>query len=222
MHIPDGWLTLLMCIVFWIISLLFLVVAFWRTNRTLTEKQIPLMATLTAMIFAAQMVNIPVLFGTTAHLLGGPILATTLGPFTSLISMTIILVIQAFVFQDGGILTFGANLFNMGVIGTFIPYAILIGFLKLKPSKNSLIAGGFLGAFLGDLLAAIAAAIEVGLSTADITFLGIGLLTMTIHHSVIGVIEGIATVIILLTILRIRPDLLKGTLPKIESVDYGK
>jgi cobalt/nickel transport system permease protein len=223
MHIPDGYLTLLICVVFWIISALFLVVAFWRANKTLSEKQIPLMATLTAMIFAAQMVNYPIIGGTTAHLLGGPILAITLGPFTGLISMTIILTIQTLFFRDGGLLTFGANLFNMGIIGTFIPYVIFIGFLKIKPSKNSLIAGGFIGAFLGDLFAALAAALELGLSVPVFPYdLGVALVVMAIHHSIIGVIEGIATVIILLTILRVRPDLLKGTILEMEGFDFGE
>jgi cobalt/nickel transport system permease protein len=172
------------------------------------------MATLTAMIFAAQMVNYPIIGGTTAHLLGGPILATTLGPFTGLISMTIILLIQTLFFADGGILTFGANLFNMGVIGTFVPYMIFIAFLKIKPTKNSLMIGGFIGAFLGDLLAAIAAAVELGLSVPVFPWdLGIALLVMTIHHAIIGIIEGVATVIILFTIIQVRPDLLKGTIP---------
>jgi cobalt/nickel transport system permease protein len=107
----------------------------------------------------------------------------------------------------------------MGVIGTFIPYVIFIGFLKLKPSKNSLIAGGFIGAFLGDLLAAIAAAVELGLSVPVFPWdFGLALFVMTVHHSIIGIIEGIATVIVLLTILRIRPDLLKGIIPEIEGL----
>ncbi|MFX1563196.1 MAG: energy-coupling factor ABC transporter permease, partial [Promethearchaeota archaeon] len=119
MHIPDGFLTLLISAALWIVAIVFLALAFWRSNKMLEEKQIPLMATLTAMFFAAQMMNYPIIGGTTAHLLGGPILAITLGPYAALISMTIILTIQALFFGDGGILSFGANVFNMGIVGTF-------------------------------------------------------------------------------------------------------
>lgn len=92
----------------------------------MSEKQIPLMATLTAMFFAAQMMNFPIIGGTTAHLLGGPILAITLGPYAGLVSMTIILLIQALLFGDGGITTFGANVWNMGVVGVFVPYLVYL------------------------------------------------------------------------------------------------
>ena len=90
------------------VSILFLAIASRRVNKTLDESQIPLMATLTAMFFAAQMMNYPIVGGTTAHLLGGPILAITLGPYAALISMTIILLIQLFFFGDGGLFSFGA------------------------------------------------------------------------------------------------------------------
>jgi len=208
MHIPDGYLSLVISAAMWVITLAFLAVAFWRANRRLDEKRIPLMATLTAMFFAAQMVNYPIIGGTTAHLLGGPILAITLGPFAGLIAMTIILTIQALFFGDGGILSFGANVFNMGIVGTFIPFAAYVAVLRLNPKRKGMIVGGFLGGLLGDLAAAIAAGAELGFSSTFPYGPVIAMLVMLLHHSVIGVIEGVVTVMILLVLYRVRPDLL--------------
>ena len=152
MHIPDGFLTLLISAITWAIAITFLAFSFWRLGKEFNERQIPLMATLTAMFFAAQMVNYPLIGGTTAHLLGGPILAITLGPYAALVSMTVILVIQAFFFGDGGILTLGANIVNMGIVGVLIPWIVFILIYRLIPSRNGMIAGGFLGAFAGAML----------------------------------------------------------------------
>ncbi len=209
MHIPDGFLTILICAIMWAIAIVLLAIAFWRLGRDFNEKQIPLMATLTAMFFAAQMMNYPIIGGTTAHLLGGPILAITLGPYAALVSITVILVIQAFFFGDGGILTLGANIVNMGIVGVFIPWVIFVLISRLSPNRTGMIIGGFAAAFLGDFSAAISAAIMLGLSYPLFPYSTyIALLAMGVHHSIIGIIEGVATVVILLVIDGVRPDLL--------------
>jgi cobalt/nickel transport system permease protein len=210
MHIPDGFLDLRICLITYIITIIFWFFAFKRAKETLTDKQIPLMAVLTAMFFAAQMMNYPIVGGTTAHLLGGPILAITLGPYGGLISMTIILLIQALFFGDGGLTTFGANVWNMGVIGIFLPYIVWILFPK---GRKGMIAGAFLGAFIGDVLAAASAGLELGLSTKFLYGISISVPAMVLHHSIIGIGEGIVTSIIIIILLKSRPDLLN--LPKI-------
>ncbi|MFX0079810.1 MAG: energy-coupling factor ABC transporter permease [Candidatus Hermodarchaeota archaeon] len=214
MHIPDGFLTIIISAIMWVITIFLLAFSFWRLRKDFDEKQIPLMATLTAMFFAAQMVNYPIIGGTTAHLLGGPILAITLGPYAALVSMTVILVIQAFFFGDGGILTLGANIVNMGVIGVFIPWIVFSIIHRLKPGRTGMIFGSFTAALLGDLAAAISAATMLGLSFPVFPYsFAIALLVMGIHHSLIGVVEGIASAVILLVISGVRPDLLN--LPRV-------
>jgi cobalt/nickel transport system permease protein len=214
MHIPDGFLTILISAIMWAIAISLLAFSFWRLGKDFDEKQIPLMAMLTAMFFAAQMVNYPIIGGTTAHLLGGPILAITLGPYAALVSMTVILVIQAFFFGDGGILTLGANIVNMGVVGVFIPWSVFMVIYRLKPGRTGMMVGAFSAAFLGDLTAAISAAVMLGLSYPVFPYsFAFALLVMGIHHSIIGVIEGVATVVILLVISGVRPDLL--TIPRV-------
>ncbi len=209
LHIPDGFLTILISVIMWAITLVILAFTFWRLGKDFNEKQIPLMATLTAMFFAAQMMNYPIVGGTTAHLLGGPILAIVLGPYAALASMTVIIVIQALFFGDGGILTLGANISNMGIVGVFIPWVIFLVIYRLSPNRKGMIVGGFCAAFFGDLAAAFSAALLLGLSYPVFPYsINFTLLVMGIHHSIIGIIEGIATVVILLVLSNVRPDLL--------------
>lgn len=220
MHIPDGFLTYSVCVITYVGALIFWVFAFRRAKQVLSDKQVPLMATLTAMFFAAQMMNYPIIGGTTAHLLGGPILAITLGPYAGLISMTIILLIQALLFGDGGITTLGANVWNMGVIGVFIPYLVYLAAVKATGSSRGMLAGAFFGAFIGDLLAAVFAGLELGFSVIFPYSIEIAVTAMALPHSLIGVGEGIVTVAIIRFLLSVRPDLLQ--LPKVAPSWLGE
>jgi cobalt/nickel transport system permease protein len=208
-HIPDGFLDFTVCAATYAGAILFWALSFRKAKASLTDKQIPLMATLTAVFFAAQMMNYPIIGGTTAHLLGGPAVALTLGPYAGTISMTIILVIQALFFGDGGITTLGANVWNMGVVGVFIPYAVCLASVKIWRSSKALFAGAFAGAFLGDVLAAIFAGLELGLSTIFPYAVPVAVAAMGIHHSLIGVGEGIVTAGVLKILFKSRPDLLQ-------------
>jgi cobalt/nickel transport system permease protein len=193
-----------------IIAIVFWVISFKKIK--LAEHQVPMMGLLTAFFFAAMMINIPLIGPTTAHLLGGAVIGLILGPFAGLISMSIILVMQAFFFADGGLIVLGANVLNIGIIGVFIPCIIFIVLTKLfKPKIGpGLYATIFISAFFGDLLAAIAAGIEVGLSPLSTWYgLSVAVPAMALNHSIIGVIEGIVTVILIMTLLKLRPDVLE-------------
>jgi cobalt/nickel transport system permease protein len=217
LHIPDGFLTLQICAITYLITIVFWYFAFKKAREKLDDRHVPLLAMLTAMFFAAQMMNYPIIGGTTAHLLGGPIVALTLGPYAGLISMTIILVLQALLFGDGGIITLGSNVLNIGVIGVFISYLVFISINKFVKDKKGIIIGAFLGAFFGDLFAAIAAGLELGLSVPVFLYgISISVSAMAVHHSIIGIIEGIVTSLIILTFAKARPDLLN--IPKITPV----
>jgi cobalt/nickel transport system permease protein len=214
MHIPDGFLDLSICGIMYAATGIFWIFSFRKASKVLSDRQIPLMATLTAMFFAAQMMNYPIIGGTTAHLLGGPILAMTLGPYAGLISMTVILLIQALLFGDGGITTFGANVWNMGVIGVFIPYIVYLLALRIAKSRSALLVGAFAGALIGDVLAAVFAGIELGLSTLSFPYsVSIAVTAMVTHHIIIGIGEGAVTAIIVSVLQKTRPDLLQ--LPKL-------
>jgi cobalt/nickel transport system permease protein len=210
MHIPDGFLTLYVIIPAFIITILFWAISIKKIK--LTEQQVPMMGLLTALFFAAMMMNYPIIGGTTAHLLGGASLGLILGPYAGCISVTVILVLQALLFGDGGLTALGANVLNMGIIGVFVPCLIFLGMnkaLKIK-TTTALYVTIFISAFLGDLLAAISAGTELGLSTPLFQYgLTVAVPAMAINHSIIGVAEGIITVILIGTLLKLRPDVLE-------------
>src|ERR1043165_3759673 len=132
MHIPDGFLSLITSIICWAITVAILAIAVSRTNKSLGERQVPLMGVMAAFIFAAQMINFPVAGGTSGHLLGGALVAILLGPWAGMLVMTAVIMVQGLLFQDGGLLVMGANILNMGLITVAIGY----GLYRAVPTGN--------------------------------------------------------------------------------------
>src|SRR5512140_1739657 len=132
LHIPDGFLSFFVSLVCWGITALVLAIAISRTNKSLGERQIPLMGIMAAFIFAAQMINFPVAGGTSGHLLGGALAAITLGPWAGMLVMTAVIMVQGLLFQDGGLLVMGANILNMGLVTVVVGY----GLYRAVPSEN--------------------------------------------------------------------------------------
>ena len=208
MHIPDGFITPSIALVTFVVTVIFWVISFRKVKNNLDERQIPIMGLLTALFFAAQMMNYPIVGGTTAHLLGGASLGIILGPYAGCISMTIILVLQALLCGDGGITALGANVLNMGIIGVFVPAFLFLALNKASKGKG-LFVWLFISAFLGDILAAISAGVELGVSVPTFQYgLSVAVPAMAINHSVIGAIEGVATAVLIGTLLKSRPDVL--------------
>src|SRR3989304_1553408 len=119
MHIPDGLIinNPAVAVVMWIVSVAFLVWS-WRKAKAAYSRSITaLLAISSAFVFVAQMINFPIAFGTSGHLVGGTFLAVLLGPYAAMLSLTIVLLMQAFFFADGGIMAFGMNAFNMAIVG---------------------------------------------------------------------------------------------------------
>src|SRR5262245_33388936 len=123
LHAPDGFLTVPVAAAMWAVTIVVLAIAVRKTNDTLDEKAVPRLGLMAAFIFAAQMFNFQVIGGTSGHLLGGVLAAVLLGPWAATLVMACVIGVQALVFQDGGIVVMGANIFNMGVVGTLGGYA---------------------------------------------------------------------------------------------------
>jgi cobalt/nickel transport system permease protein len=209
MHIPDGFLSPSVFVAGFVVTIIFWAISFKKIK--LTDRQVPIMGLLTALFFAAMMMNYPIVGGTTAHLLGGASLGLILGPFAGCISVTIILVLQALLFGDGGLTALGANVLNMGVIGVFVPCALFLLMNKfVKGAGKALYVLVFVSAFVGDVLAAIAAGTELGLSQPIFQYgLSVAVPAMAINHSIIGAAEGIVTMVLIGTLLKLRPDVLQ-------------
>src|SRR5919112_793343 len=142
MHIPDGFLSTPVWASLGVVSFPAVGVLARKAQAEHADTRAPLLGVMGAFVFAAQMVNFPVAAGASSHLLGGALLACSLGPAAGVIVMTAVLAIQAFVFQDGGILALGANVFNLaiaGVLTAYVPYL-------LAPSVGLRSAAMFLGA----------------------------------------------------------------------------
>jgi cobalt/nickel transport system permease protein len=163
MHIPDGFLTPPVFISSWFLALGILSYALRKTKQILKDKMVPLMGVMAAFIFAAQMVNFPVLGGTSGHLLGGILAGLTLGPYAGCIILSLVLVVQCFIFQDGGITALGANILNMAVVGTMFSYYLYIIFKKALAPKNILLAV-FVSSFASVVMAATFCALELAFS----------------------------------------------------------
>ena len=124
MHIPDGFLDPYLCVLMYIITLVSLAWAWKGVKKTFPRSFVSIMAVSSAFVFVGQMLNFPIVYGTSGHLVGGTFLAMLLGPHAAVISMSIVILIQAVFFADGGISTFGANIFNMAVIGGLSFYVV--------------------------------------------------------------------------------------------------
>ncbi len=209
MHIPDGFLSVGVIIVCWVLSIIGIGVALARTRKALRERQVPVMGVLAAFIFAAQMLNFTVVGGTSGHFLGAALAAILLGPWAAMLTMTTVVAIQALLFQDGGLLALGANVLNMAVIGPMVAYGFYRGVRTLLGNrKGSTLVAGFVAAWVSIVVAAVACAMELGFSgTSPI---GIALPAMAGIHALIGIGEGLITVGALALVTTTRPDLVEA------------
>ncbi len=207
LHIPDGFLSLSVSVIGWVLTVLMVAVALRQTRDQLGERQIPLMGILAAFIFAAQMINFPVAGGTSGHLLGGALAAILLGPWAAVLVMTSVVGVQALLFQDGGLLALGFNTVNMGVITAFVGYGIYRWVRSAAgDSRSGRLLGAAAGAWLGVEAAAIATVLE--LAASGTSPLGVAFPAMVGVHALIGIGEALITVGALAFIQQARPDLL--------------
>jgi cobalt/nickel transport system permease protein len=222
MHIPDGFLSTLVSIILWVISIIVVGYALKRVGKDLGERQVPLMGVLAATIFAGQMLNFTVTGGTSGHLLGAAIAVILLGPWAAVIIMTCVVSIQALVFQDGGVLALGANIFNMAVVGVAVSYFVYTSLRKLLGDKPwAIFASGAAAAWLSIVIASLAAALELafsGTSPANISVPAMGGI-----HALIGIGEALITVGALASLYSARRDLIEGgsAVPKGGAAVWG-
>ncbi len=207
MHIPDGFLDAKTWISLSAISAGVVAISVARANKKLGEKHIPLMGIMSAFIFAAQMLNFPVAGGTSGHFMGGVLATILLGPFAGVLIMTTVLIVQCFIFGDGGITSLGANVFNMAVIGSVLGYLIYFTFYKIIKGKTGRFIGAFIAAWSSIVLAAGFCALELAISGTSP--LKVTLTTMLGVHCIIGIGEAVITVAVISFVLATRSDLLE-------------
>ncbi|GAB4146846.1 MAG: energy-coupling factor ABC transporter permease [Cyanobacteria bacterium J069] len=208
LHIPDGFLNLPISLITWAISLVLIVLALRQVQSEYQERTVPLMGVCAAFIFAAQMINFPIPGGTSGHLLGGTLAGILLGPWAGTLVVTVVFIVQAVLFQDGGLTVLGANIFNMGLIGTFLGYYLYrsvrsaVGFNTWR----GMAAGTAVAAWVSVVVAAVICAFQLAVSgTVPIN---VALPSMLGWHVPIGIGEALITVAAVSYIWRTRAELL--------------
>ena len=206
LHIPDGFLNIVVSLIFWLVTIIMVGLAISKTNKTLGEKQIPLMGVMAAFIFAAQMLNFPVAGGTSGHFLGGALAAIVLGPWAGILVMTSVVGVQALLFQDGGLLVMGANIFNMGILTAAIGFGLYR--MVIDRNKGTRLAVAGIGSWIATMAAALITALQLWVSGTS--QLEIVIPAMLGVHVFIGLGEALITVAALAFIEQTRPDLLSS------------
>jgi len=211
MHIPDGFINGATSAGFGAAAAGGLGVAIKQTGRYLSERQVPLAGLVAAFVFAAQMVNFPVSIGVSGHLLGGVLAAVLVGPWAGFVVLSVVLIVQGFVFADGGLSALGLNIVNMGFVGAVGGYWLYRLLLKALPKdgRGVILAAGIAAGIAVPLAAmgffaqyVIGGTASVSTGTVFASLLG--------THLLIGIGEGIITALVIGAVVHSRPDLVYG------------
>jgi cobalt/nickel transport system permease protein len=210
MHLPDGFLDAKTALLSSGAAAAGVGLALRRVRTALAPRQMPMLGLAAAFVFAAQMLNFPVAGGTSGHLVGGVLTAVLLGPSAAVLVMTCVLVVQCLMFADGGLLALGANVFNMGIVsvcGGYFVFRLAKRLIRMEEHRSIVFAAAFAG-WCGTVLASISCAGQLALS--GMAPWSIAFPAMANVHILIGLGEGLATGLIVLAVLRTRPQLVLG------------
>ena len=211
MHVPDGFLDAPTSVATGAVAVVAVGVALHGARRELDDRTAPLAGLVATFVFATQMLNFPVGAGTSGHLLGGALAAVLVGPSTALLCMTVVFVVQALLFADGGITALGTNIDLMGLVTVVVGYLVFRGLQAVLPKRLSMVAPA---AAAGALVSVpVAALCFTGLyavgGQAEIP-LGTLVTAMVGWHALIGVGEALITGLAVGSIIAVRPDLVHG------------
>lgn len=213
MHVPDGFINAPVSVAAGVAAVGAVAVSLRGARRELDERTAPLAGLVAAFIFAVQMLNFPVAAGTSGHLLGGALAAILVGPYTGVLCVSVVLLMQGILFADGGLTALGVNITVMGVVTVVIAYAVFRGLLKVLPARRpSVTVAAFAGALLSvpGSAAAFTALYAVG-GTTDVA-IGKVFTAMVGVHLLIGIGEAAITAATVGAVIAVRPDLVHGAL----------
>lgn len=206
MHIPDGFLDIRTCVTAAALSATGITLAVRQTRRGLGARHAPRMGLAAACVFTVQMLNFPVGAGTSAHLIGAALCATLLGPAQAVVVVTCVLTVQALVFGDGGLLSLGANIFNMAILASLTAWVVYRAVRRIWPTHTGRLAAAALAGFASPVLAAAACSAE--LAFAGAAPWRIVMPAMVGVHVLVGLAEGLITAMIVAALHARRPEML--------------
>ncbi len=214
MHIPDGFIDIPTSAGAALLTIAGLGVTLKAAKEKLDERSAPLIGLVAVFIFAVQMLNFPVAAGTSGHLIGGALAVVLVGPYAATLALTVVLLIQALLFADGGLTALGLSIFNMGFVGVWVSYGIFVLIYKLLArfgsNKTSVVIAGAIAAFISVPAAASAFVFQYwigGVATySTTTVLG----AMVGTHILIGIGEAVITFLTISAVISTRKDLVYG------------
>ena len=202
MHIPDGFLSPGVTISTAVVSAGTLAISVKRVNQNIVASRIPLMGVLASFVFLVQLFSFPVGPGTSVHLSGALLIAILLGPLSGFIIMSVSLIAMALLFQHGGIFSLGANIFNLAGMGCFLGYAL---YRVIPGERLSIVLAGLFSTM------AAAASMTLELYFSSMLDLSLGLKSIITIYTITGLIEGLITLMIILYVKRVKPEILGST-----------
>lgn len=218
MHVPDGFLTLPTSAATAVIAAVGVAVALRGARRELDERTAPLAGLVATFVFAAQMLNFPVAAGTSGHLVGGALAAVLVGPWTATLCLTVVLLVQALLFADGGISALGTNVVLMGLVCVWVAWGVFVLVRRVLPRRpGSVPVAAALAAFVSVPAAAltfaglfaVGGAVPVPATTLAVVMVGV--------HLLIGIGEAAITALVVSSVVAVRPDLVYGARPFLAS-----
>jgi cobalt/nickel transport system permease protein len=206
MHIPDGFIDGKTAATTAVLSIAGVGLALRQVRGRLPPRRVPLLGLAAAFLFAAQMVNFPVYGGTSGHLLGAVLVAALLGPSAAIVVLTTVLIVQCFLFADGGVLALGANIFNMAIVGGAGGYMIYRLICHWQPGTRGRVTAIAFAGWCSTVLASISCAGQ--LAWSGTVAWPAAFSAMAGVHILIGIGEGLVSALAFLAIQRMRPDLI--------------
>ncbi|MFE3853639.1 energy-coupling factor ABC transporter permease [Streptomyces griseorubiginosus] len=211
MHVPDGFIDAPISAATGVVAAAAVAVSLRGARRELDERTAPLAGLVAAFIFAVQMLNFPVAAGTSGHLLGGALAAILVGPYTGVLCVSVVLLMQGILFADGGLTALGVNITDMAVVTTVVAYAVFRGLVKVLPRRRSSItAASFVAAVLSVPAAAVAFTLIYAVGGTTDVSIGKVATAMIGVHVLIGIGEAAITALTVGAVVAVRPDLVYG------------
>lgn len=222
MHIPDGFIDAPTSVGATVVAAGAVAVSLRRAGEVLDDRQVPLAGLVAAFVFAAQMISFPVAAGTSGHLIGGVLAAVLVGPWVGSLCVTVVLLVQALLFADGGLSALGLNVLNMAVVAAFGGYAAFLVLRRALPrTPRAVIVASGVASGLGVVLASAGFALEYAIGGAGGASVGTVVAAMVGVHTLIGVGEGVITALTVSAVLASRPDLVWGARDLAQPVSTG-
>ncbi|WP_351233546.1 energy-coupling factor ABC transporter permease [Streptomyces sp. NPDC002133] len=211
MHVPDGFINLPVSATAGVVAAGAVAVSLRGARRELDERTAPLAGLIAAFIFAVQMLNFPVAAGTSGHLLGGALAAILVGPFTGVLCIAVVLLLQGILFADGGLTALGVNILVMGVVTVVVAYALFRLLVKVLPrGRRSVAVASFVAALVSVPAAAAAFTLLYAIGGTTDVPIGTVLSAMVGVHVLIGIGEAVITMLTVGAVVAVRPDLVYG------------